>query len=602
MTTGLAHRSSAIPSHPSRTRNRILAVALCLIVISAAIRAVIAFSGGFYWDDLILIGRAGTYPALSDALLRYDHDGHLMPGAFLVAEFVTMLAPLQWWPAAATLVAAQVAASLAVLRVLWLLTGPRRALWGPLLFYLLTPLTLPAFAWWAAGMNALPLQAALAWVAGDALQYTRTGRRRHLVSALLVSTFGLFFFEKAVLVPFVAFTTVALAHLVDGLDRPIRATLRAGRPLWAGSAVLLVFWVGAYLTTVESRFAVPPAGIARDLAHHGVSFGFLPTLVGGPWHWDRWNPGPPWSDPPVLLVALSWIVVAAAAVWCVRHRRRTLPVWIAVSAYVAASLIAMIATRVGPDTTYTLARTLRYFADAAVVVAIGAALVIRAPSRPECPQLRGRTGRVVAATAAVVFTTGSLWSTVGFARSWADNPTGDYLATARASFATHQDNPVLDHPVSVWVLLPVAHPHNLIGSVFSALPDRPDIGEHTTRLQVLDETGALVPADLLSVRTLGSGPAPGCGHRVEADVTTVLPTGAMIDSTWTARLDYLASEDGSVDVGFPSAEPTRVEVNRGPGTVYVHVPGGGSGLQITTRTPGLGLCVAGGAIGVVTPR
>ncbi len=44
-----------------------------------------AFGGYFYWDDLILIGRAGTQGLLSPGYLFDDHDGHVMPGAFLVA-------------------------------------------------------------------------------------------------------------------------------------------------------------------------------------------------------------------------------------------------------------------------------------------------------------------------------------------------------------------------------------------------------------------------------------------------------------------------------------------------------------------------------------
>ncbi|EUA23878.1 transmembrane domain protein [Mycobacterium xenopi 4042] len=45
----------------------------------------LAFGGYFYWDDLILVGRAGTHDLLSPSYLFDDHDGHLMPAAYLVA-------------------------------------------------------------------------------------------------------------------------------------------------------------------------------------------------------------------------------------------------------------------------------------------------------------------------------------------------------------------------------------------------------------------------------------------------------------------------------------------------------------------------------------
>ncbi len=62
------------------------------------------------------------------------------------------------------------------------------------------------------------------------------------------------FFEKSVLVPFAAFATVALAHHVDGLTRPIRSTWAQARPLWLGSVAVLVVWAVCYATVVESRF------------------------------------------------------------------------------------------------------------------------------------------------------------------------------------------------------------------------------------------------------------------------------------------------------------------------------------------------------------
>ena len=52
-----------------------------------------AANSDFYWDDLILAGRGGSLPLLSGDLLLYDHDGHLMPGAFLVAGIATRIAP-----------------------------------------------------------------------------------------------------------------------------------------------------------------------------------------------------------------------------------------------------------------------------------------------------------------------------------------------------------------------------------------------------------------------------------------------------------------------------------------------------------------------------
>ena len=63
-----------------------------LVAVQLLIRGVLAFRGYFYWDDLILVGRAGTHSLLSPSFLFDDHDGHVMPAAFLVAGAITRLA------------------------------------------------------------------------------------------------------------------------------------------------------------------------------------------------------------------------------------------------------------------------------------------------------------------------------------------------------------------------------------------------------------------------------------------------------------------------------------------------------------------------------
>ena len=153
----------------------VAAAAVGLIGLQLAVRAVLAFGGYFYWDDLILVGRAGTQPILSAAYLLTDHDGHVMPAAFLLGGIITRAAPLVWgWPAL-SLVVLQALASLSLLRVLQIILGWRPVLLVPLCFALFTPLGVPAFAWWAAGLNSLPMLAAMAWVCGDAILLVRTG-------------------------------------------------------------------------------------------------------------------------------------------------------------------------------------------------------------------------------------------------------------------------------------------------------------------------------------------------------------------------------------------------------------------------------------------
>src|SRR6202165_693610 len=190
--------------------------AAALIAVQLIIRAVLAVRGYFYWDDLIVTGRAGTQCLLSPSYLFDDHDGHVMPDAFLIAGGITKLVPLDWIGPAISLVILQLLASLALLRALYVIVGWRPVLLIPLTFALFTPLAVPGFAWWAAALNSLPMLAAMAWVCADAVLLVRTGNQRYAATGLLVYFGGLLFFEKAAVIPFVAFTIAALyAHVTS---------------------------------------------------------------------------------------------------------------------------------------------------------------------------------------------------------------------------------------------------------------------------------------------------------------------------------------------------------------------------------------------------
>src|SRR4029078_7376619 len=184
--------------------NWVARTAAALIAVQVVGRAVLALRGYFYWDDLILIGRAGTQSLFSPGYLFDDHDGHVMPAAFLVAGVITHLAPLNWIGPAISLVVLQLLASLALLRALHVILGWRPVLLIPLTFALFTPLGIPGFAWWAAAWTSLPMLAAMAWATADAILLVRTGNQRYTVTALLVFFCGLLFFEKNAVIPVVA--------------------------------------------------------------------------------------------------------------------------------------------------------------------------------------------------------------------------------------------------------------------------------------------------------------------------------------------------------------------------------------------------------------
>ena len=268
-------RPSAGALHP------VAAAAAALIALHLMVRAVLAFGGYFYWDDLILVGRSGTQPLLSASYLFNDHDGHVMPAAFLLGGVITRLAPLVWtWPAV-SLVVLQLIASLALLRALWVILGWRPVLLVPLSFALFTPLALPAFAWWAAALNYLPMVAALAWVCADAILLVRTGNKRYALTAVLAYGAGLLFFEKSAVIPFAAFTVAALLCHVDGDRAAVRTVWRRGRPLWLAALALTAAWVALYLVVVDQQRWSWDLSMTWDLLSRSVTHGIVPGLVVG---------------------------------------------------------------------------------------------------------------------------------------------------------------------------------------------------------------------------------------------------------------------------------------------------------------------------------
>src|SRR6202048_2074016 len=429
----------------ARTPNVALAAA-ALIAVQLVIRGVLAFRGYFYWDDLILVGRAGTHGLLSPTYLFDDHDGHVMPAAFLVAGAITRLAPLNWIGPAISLLVLQLLASLALLRALHVILGWRPVLLIPLTFALFTPLGVPGFAWWAAALNSLPMLAALAWVCADAIMLVRTRNQRYAVSGVLVYLGGLLFFEKAAVIPFAAFAIAALLYHVQGDRAALLTVWRAGLRLWAVSLALTGAWIAVYVVVVNQQRWSSDLSMTWDLLRRSVTHGIVPGLAGGPWAWARWAPASPWATPPLAVQVLGWVVLTAALGVSLARKRRLVPVWLTAAGYVVACQVPIYLMRSSRFTALELAQTLRYFPDLVVVLALLAAVGLCAANRPSSGWLDASAARTVGAVAAA-FVASSWYSTATFLTSWRENPAQPYLQNARRDLAAARANsssPLLD--------------------------------------------------------------------------------------------------------------------------------------------------------------
>ncbi|WP_420873529.1 hypothetical protein [Mycobacterium riyadhense] len=584
---------------------RVVLGAAALITMQLSIRAVLAFGGYFYWDDLILIGRAGTQSLLSPSYLFDDHDGHVMPGAFLIAGAIIRQAPLVWTGPAISLVVLQLLASLALLRALYVILGWRPVLLIPLTFALFTPLAVPGFAWWAAALNSLPMLAALAWVCGDAVLLVRTGRQRYAATGVLVYFGGLLFFEKAAVIPFVAFAVAALLCHVRGEPAVLHTVWRGGVRLWVASLALTVGWVALYLAVVNQRRWSSDLTMTWDLLCRSITHGIVPGLAGGPWHWDRWAPASPWASPPPLVMVLGWLVLVGVLGLSLMRKQRIGLVWLTAAGYMVACQVPIYLMRSSRFTALELAQTLRYFPDLVVVLALLAAVAFTAPNRRYGARWldASRPRTVITCVVTLLFLASSLFSTATFLTSWRDNPAEPYLKNARASLAAAQSNtPLLDQEVDPLVLQRVAWPENLASHMFALLDRRPEFTSGTTQLRMFNSSGRLVDAKVTWVRTIVAGPTAQCGYFVQPDQPARLSLdGPLLPADWTVELNYLANSDGSLTLSLADGPERKVALHPGLNRVFVRLPGAGDAITVRANTTALAVCIAAGPVGFLAP-
>ena len=587
--------------------NWVARAAAALIALQLVVRAVLALGGYFYWDDLILIGRAGTQGLMSTSYLFDDHDGHVMPGAFLLSGAITRLAPLDWlWPAL-SLIVLQALASLALLRALYVILGWRPVLLLPLTFALFTPLAVPGFSWWAAALNSLPMLAALAWVCADAVLLVRTGNQRYAVSGALVYLGGLLFFEKAAVIPFVAFAIVALLAYVRGDNSALTTAWRRGLRLWTAGLVLTACWIGVYLLVVDQKRWSFDLGMTWDLLSRSITHGVVPGLVGGPWDWQRWAPASPWATPSVAVMVLGWVALAVVLVVSVLRKQRIGPVWVAAVGYAVACQVPIYLMRSSQFTALELAQTLRYLPDLVVVLTLLFAVGLCAPNRPATGWMDASRGRaVVVGCAVTAFVASSLYSTATYNTTWRDSPVPAYLQNARTGLAeAYADSaaPMVDQEVDPLILQRVAWPENLASHMFALLRERPEFDHSTTELRMFDRTGQLVDAHVTWVRALRPGPAPQCGYLVQPDFPVQMPLdGPLLPADWTAEINYLANSNGSMMMSLSEGEEVKVPVQPGLNRVFVRLSGAGNAINVSATTAALSVCISPGPVGFVAPR
>jgi hypothetical protein len=588
---------------PVGRRRSVVRAGYALIGLQLVVWGAVGFRGYFSQDDFLFLGRAAESTVDLDYLL-FDFGGHLMPLAFLQVWLIQHVAPLNYDVVMLVNLTYQVAIDLLLFRLLRSLFGPRRLTLVPLALYLFSPLTLPAFMWWAAALNLLPMQLAMVGALNTHLAHLRTGRRRYAVATVVIVGVGLLFFEKvALVVPLLLGLTAFLENGSTG--RRLWVTVRAHRLLWATLAAVLAAYGWLYVTHVPSVVrGWTGANALVAMVQNAVGTALAPSIIGGPWRFVDFTFVPAaFAAPPSWAKWLSWEVLLVLAVVSIAARRGAARAWLLLAAYLALDLALLALGRLrifGPD----IGLELRYLTDAMIVVALALALAtMPVQGRPAeagdrwrqwATRMNRRHHVAVFVAAGLVLNLLAVSSFItlhSFSKRWVANPAAPWVANLRADTARLHDVELVDREVSPEIANPFLFPYTEAHRLTRSFPDPPRFpAVFTGRPYVILDDGHLRPAEMAAAAGTFPGPVKNCGWRVQEDAVRMPLVRPLFHWPWFVRVAYLAGADTRATVTFGGVA-RHVQLRRGLNDLYLTGTSGPDAVTISGVEPGVTVCV-----------
>ena len=584
------------------------ALAWVLVALAILVRSTVTAFGGFYWDDFTLQGRAARLP-LSFDFLVYSHDGHVMPAGALISWLTERAAPLEFWLPTLTMIALQAVVAVASWIVIRRMFGPRPLALLPLLILVFSSMTLPSAVWWAAALNALPIQLAMLAVTWGAWLVQREGRDRAGQIWLLVGLFGgLLFFEKALFVGL----WIVLAMWLFADDRRLGAFIRSQwkerRRFW----IALLVVGGAYFafyTVVSDRGATLPTsagGVVAGLLS-AVFVAILPALIGGPVSWQPVGFGSATAHPGPLLVLLAAAAFAGLLWFAKRFSPRGLQAWLAAGIYLGAIVTLMLVTRLAATDPVLGMTSMRYTADALLPLAMAVGMsvmpLVGEKETNELRELRLRAAQRATRTNALAIATVlvsayfAVVSVSSFLAIWTAIPAKPWLENARTSMAAGAgDGDILDQQIPEYVLWGLAYPYSNASWALAPLPERPAFGSFTNNPRYLTNAGRLVPGEIVGIKSL-PGSVGGCGWQVAGSNSSITMEAAAFEWEHRLQLEYVAARAVNTSVRLGSGKVVPVTFEPGRHRMVATVEGGGPIVTIGEVPPDAGLCVSQAVVG-----
>jgi hypothetical protein len=606
--TGAATELEAPLARASTTRERVVVLGLVLIAAQLAFRAWAVYGSWFQFDDFAFLSRAYNSD-LTWGYLTESYAGHLMPGGFLLTWLFAKYDPLGFWPYATTLLVLQAVASVGFLRLLLHLFGRRRAVLPLLAIYLFSVISLPAYVWWAAGINQLPFQIALFFGLHSHVTYLRTKQVRYVVATLAWTLFGLLFYEKTLLV-YIAYFLVALCYFAKGtLEDRFWELWTSYRP----AVVLHGLLAGAYLAMYLSTSLNFDPNNANEtpvfpVAYRFIFVAFSTGIIGGPWRWTDLTPVGRVADPSDIVVFLSWLAIGYLVYVAYRTRERSLRAWLLPVAFLLANVLLLTAGRaflVGA----IIGREYRYQTELSAVCAIAVGLAFlpllgatesAGPRHGSALPFRAESAVL---TFTAVFIAGAMVSSVQYAGHWqSKNPAPAYFDRVEKSLAGREEPvPLADLAVPQLIMWGFRFPENTYSHMFRLYEDKtryPSV--NADELFVFDNKGDVRPALISSMRRNVPAEDGGCGYRLDDTGITIPLDDPVIGGGWWVRIGYLADGESPVTV-TAGRRVHEAEVEKGLHSLYFEAGGNFDRIRLSGLEDGVSLCTNDVVLGIPEP-
>jgi hypothetical protein len=613
------------------SKHKVGVTALAMIVIQLVWKA--GFLGQFYFrQDDIHFTELALRNSLSWSYLTYVGSGHLHPGVMLTVWILARTALYNWSAATTVLLAMIAIASVAAWWLLRTLIGNRPAILIPLALYLVTPLTFPNDSWWQSGIESAPLQAALFLALIAHVYYVRTGRPRYLVWAAISLAGGMFFFEKAAVIPVVLFGVTA-GFLVEGtLASSARLTLVRYWRAWTVYGAMVVVYAGVLIMALHHSTVKPaPTSVGNAVSFAGSTLKntLLPGLLGGPWRW-LFTPQNAigYSAAPSALGWLALLVSAAIIVASVRVRPQAWRAWALLGVwFLLADVAPVLLGRLSSLSRYTWVFELdtRYVADAAAVAAICVALAFWPIAQPPGSEGRPRrvrepfasqTWRVVGVGLTAVMVIGSVISVRAYEQvtSLANLAGQTFWDNAARSLAANlpPDSVIRNDVMPDYLMTHAFYENDALESAALGPLEGPVARKNARWIPhpsgTIDNfliingqgvlTRAVIEHGVHSVTVTGQSCWPFRKGRVTIPFTALAPA-----TVGTLRIGYFAAQsDNGESVTVIYGHEIRRFTVQAPGlrAVYMPVTGSAAGVTLSVAQPS-GLCIGDAKVGNLEP-